>query len=34
LQDILDDAGELSERVPYETLVNTEYASSADKNVK
>lgn len=34
LQDILDDAGELSERVPYETLVNTEYATTAVKNVK
>lgn len=32
LQDILDDAGELGERVPYENLVNTEYAASAAKN--
>lgn len=29
LQDILDMAGELSERVPYEDLVNTEYALKA-----
>lgn len=29
LQDILDSAGELSERVPYEELVTTEYAKKA-----
>lgn len=29
LQDILDEAGELSERVPYETLVNTQFAKTA-----
>lgn len=31
LQDILESAGELSERVPYEELVNTEYAKKAVK---
>lgn len=31
LQDILEEAGELPERVPYETLVNTEYAQKAFK---
>lgn len=31
LQDILVDAGELSERVPYEKLVTTEYAEKAAK---
>ena len=31
LQDILDMAGELSERVPYEKLVNTEYALKSAK---
>ena len=31
LQDILEDAGELEERVPYEALVNTEYAETAAK---
>lgn len=31
LQDILDSAGELSERVPYEDLVNTEFAEKASK---
>ena len=29
LQDILDEAGELQERVPYEDLVTTEYAKKA-----
>lgn len=29
LQDILEDAGELSERTPYEALVNTEFARKA-----
>ncbi len=29
LQDILEEAGELSERVPYEILVNTSYAKEA-----
>ena len=29
LQNILDEAGELSERVPYGTLVNTQFASEA-----
>lgn len=29
LQDILDEAGELSARVPYEDIVNTEYAKKA-----
>lgn len=29
LQNILDEAGELSERVPYETLVNTQFAAEA-----
>lgn len=29
LQDILEDAGELSERTPYENLVNTEFAEKA-----
>ena len=29
LQDILEDAGELKERVPYENLVTTEYAAKA-----
>ena len=29
LQNILDEAGELSERVPYETLVTTQFAESA-----
>ncbi len=31
LQDILADAGELAERVPYELLVNTEFAEKAAK---
>ncbi len=31
LQDILDTAGELSARVPYEDLVNTEFAEKAAK---
>lgn len=31
LQDILTDAGELKEKVPYEKLVNTEYAEKAAK---
>lgn len=31
LQNILDEAGELSERVPYETLVNTQFAAKAAK---
>jgi NitT/TauT family transport system substrate-binding protein len=31
LQDILDDAGELSARVPYEDIVNTKYAEKASK---
>ncbi|NLL77648.1 MAG: ABC transporter substrate-binding protein [Clostridiales bacterium] len=31
LQNILDEAGELSERVPYETLVNTQFAREAVK---
>lgn len=31
LQDILESAGELSERVDYEQLVATEFAESADK---
>ncbi|MDD3205188.1 MAG: ABC transporter substrate-binding protein [Lachnospiraceae bacterium] len=34
LQDILEEAGELSERVPYETLVTTEYATKAAETVK
>ena len=29
LQDILDEAGELEQRVPYEDLVNTEFAAKA-----
>ena len=29
LEDILEDAGELKERVPYENLVTTEYAAKA-----
>ena len=29
LQDILEDAGELKERTPYEELVNTEFAQNA-----
>ena len=29
LEDILEDAGELKERVPYEKLVTTEYAEKA-----
>ncbi len=29
LEDILEDAGELKERVPYEKLVTTEYAREA-----
>ena len=29
LQNILDEAGELSERVPYETLVNVKFAEAA-----
>ena len=29
LQDILDEAGELEQRVPYEALVNTEFAAKA-----
>ncbi len=29
LQNILDEAGELSERVPYETLVTTQFAETA-----
>ena len=29
LQDILEDAGELAERTPYEKLVNTEFAQKA-----
>ena len=29
LQDILDESGELKERVPYEMLVNTEFAEKA-----
>lgn len=31
LQDILDEAGELSSRVPYDTIVTTEYAENALK---
>lgn len=31
LQDILDDAGELSERAPYDELVTTEFAEKAAK---
>jgi NitT/TauT family transport system substrate-binding protein len=31
LQDILDEAGELKERVPYEEIVTTEFATKADK---
>jgi NitT/TauT family transport system substrate-binding protein len=31
LQDILDEAGELSARVPYEEIVTTEYAKKASK---
>lgn len=31
LQDILEDGGELSERVPYETLINTQFAEKAAK---
>ena len=31
LQDILDEAGELKERVPYEDIVTTEFADKADK---
>ncbi|TCL58899.1 NMT1-like family protein [Kineothrix alysoides] len=31
LQNILDEAGELSERVPYDTLVNTQFAKEAAK---
>ena len=31
LQDILEEAGELSERAPYEELVTTEYAENAIK---
>ena len=31
LQDILDSAGELSERAPYDKLVTTEYAVKASK---
>ena len=29
LQDILEEAGELTERAPYEDLVTTEYAENA-----
>ena len=32
LEDILEDAGELNERVPYENLVTTEYAKKATEN--
>ena len=32
LEDILEDAGELKERVPYENLVTTEYAAKAAEN--
>ena len=32
LQDILDSAGELEERVPYEKLVDTTYAEKAWEN--
>lgn len=31
LQDILEDAGELNQRVKYENLVTTEYAKKAEK---
>lgn len=31
LQDILEDAGELTERAPYEDLVTTEFAEKAAK---
>lgn len=31
LQNILEEAGELSERVPYETLVTTQFAGEAAK---
>lgn len=31
LQDILEDAGELNQRVKYENLVTTEYAEKAEK---
>ena len=31
LQDILEEAGELSNRAPYEKLVNTEFAEEAAK---
>lgn len=34
LQDILDDAGELEKRAPYEDLVNTEYALKAAENLE
>lgn len=34
LQDILDDAGELEKRAPYEDLVNTEYAKKAAENLE
>ena len=32
LQDILEEAGELKERVPYENLVTTEFAENAVKD--
>ena len=31
LQDILEEAGELTERVPYDQLVNVKYAEEAAK---
>lgn len=34
LQDILEEAGELSERVPYETLVTNQYSKSAADTIK
>ena len=34
LQDVMIEAGELSETVPYDKLVNTEYAEKAMKNIK
>ena len=32
LQNILEDSGELKERVPYENLVNTSFAKTAASN--
>ena len=34
IQDILEEAGELEKRVPYDELVTTEFSSEEEKNSK